>query len=137
MGLADGPSPLKLPELTETLIMSPRLSTLLRNVEVAQISSPFYVLENKYFVRTVEKKGNKRSQKVCRSNLNLTTTHLLRTKGHPLVPLVRHLNNLDVSTGADRVGKLAMRVMGKCDINTKIFEGNSLRGAAATYLLQP
>ena len=136
VNLAKDPADLQLPVLTETLIMSLRLSTLLRSVDVSRIASALYVFEDKYFVRTVDKNGKKRTQNVCGATLKLLTAYLYRTKDHPAPCLIRHLNNLSLSTGSERIAKLAMRVMEACDIDTSVFKGHSVRGAAATYLLR-
>ena len=111
MVLAGGPSTLTLPENTETLIMSPRPPTLLRSVDIAQVSSALYMFNNKYFVRTADNKGNKRSENLILSTLNLITAHLLRTKDHPALHLMRHINNLSLSTDAGHVVNMAMHVM--------------------------
>ena len=113
--------------------MSLRLSTLLRSVDVSRIASALYVFEDKYFVQTVDKNGKKRSQNVCGTMLKILAAYLYRTKDYTAPCLIRHQNNLSLPTGSERVSKFAMRVMEVCGVDTSVFKGHSVRGAAATY----
>ena len=133
--LAENPANLQLPVLTETPFMSLRLSTLLRSADVSRIASALYVFEDKYFVRTMDKKWSKGSQNVCGTTLKLLAANLYRIKDYPAPCLIRHLNNLSLSTGSEQVAKFSMRVMKACGVATSVFKGHSVRGAAATYLL--
>ena len=116
--------------------MSIRLSTLLRSLGFSRITQSLYVFENNYFVQTVEKNGKKRTQNVCGSMLKLPAAYIHRTKDHPALHLVRYMNNISLSTGPERVAKLAMNVMEQCGVNTSVFKGHSVPGAAEIHLLR-
>ena len=116
--------------------MSIRLSTLLRSLGFSRITESLYVFENKYFVRTVDNNGKRRTQNVCGSTLNLLAACLHSTKDHPAPHLVRHMNNISLSRGSERVAKVAMKLMEQCVGNTSVSKGHSVQGAEATYLLR-
>ena len=94
------------------------------------------MFENKQFFQRMDKSGKKRTQNVRRSMLKLLTAYLHCTKDHLAPHLVRRMNNISPPNGPERVAKLDMKLMEECWLNTSVFKGHSLRGAAATCSLR-
>ena len=127
---------LGVPQLTKLLILALRLSTLLRSVDLAQMTTGLFTFEGKFFVRLVDKNSKHRTQPVCGPTLTILVYYLFMTRIQPVPFLLRHTNNPSLCLGSDRIARLCLQQMTECGVDTEVFKAHSLRGAAATYLPQ-
>ena len=92
--------------------------------------------EGKFFVRLVDKNSKHRTQPVSGPTLTIILYNPLMTRIQPAPFMLRHTNNPSLCLGSDRIARLCLQQMTDCGLDTEVFKAHSVRGAAATYLLQ-
>jgi integrase len=122
-------------DLLDLLLLRLRLVTLMRSVDVANLTWGIFSHEGTHFIQTVDKGGNPRCFSVGGKTLHSLLLYLHRHLSHPACLLFRYVNDPRRPLGAERLAKRLLSVMASVGIDTQVFKAHSLRGATATHLM--
>jgi hypothetical protein len=124
-------------ERRDTCILYLKLVTCMRSSDISSVLPHVYMHQSNAFIRTVAKGQRLRSFRINVASLFFIFRYY-QACPRPVFP---RLAMFECSTGrtplgSQRVAKGSLRLMSEAGISTSCFKSHSLRGAAATHLLQ-
>ena len=122
--------------LVDKLILQLRLTTLMRSIDVANITWALFHMEGKHYIKTTNKQGQSLTFSVNGATLNTLINYMFLHVDHPAPFMIRYTHNKHMCMGAERIAKRTLQIMQKAGVEIEIYKAHSLRGATATHMLQ-
>ena len=135
LAFPNSPAQAKIPKVDQ-LILQLRLTTLMRSIEVANITWALYTMDDKYYIKTVNKQGQPTSFNVQGKTLSNLINYIHDHLQYPAPFLIRDTQHKHKCLGAERIAKRTLQVMQRQGINVNTFKAHSIRGATATHMLK-
>ena len=121
----------------DKLILCLRLFTMARSFDVAHVVPAIWTLQDKYFIRLVDKTGKERMLSIGETTLNLLVRYLTTINvENPGRTLLRHLKDKKLALGPEAIAKTVLNFMDSCGNYVSIFKAHSVRGAVATEVMK-
>ena len=119
----------------DRLLLQLRLTTLMRSVDVANITWGIFCQGSDFFIQTTTKTGALATFSVAGMTLQTLLEYVWLHLDFPAPYLIRYVHEPHKCMGSERIAKRVKERMQELGIPTEAFKAHSLRGATATTLL--
>ncbi len=123
-------------DLVDRLISQLRLTTLARSGDLARVVWGLFQQDGQFFLRFTDKNAALQTASAQPATVATIREYMSRHLYHPGEFLMRCVSDPSRPMGAQRIAKRTVEVMGGLGIDTRIFKAHSLRGAAATAMME-